>query len=76
MNLGDPLGDPQGILRGSYLKTGDPAFVGHIKIGGSCETTHPLYNIKRGEREQRLDVGEDAEEMGSMRYLVLWGDLL
>ena len=45
MNYGDPLGDPQGILRGSYPKTGDPAFVRHIKIGGSGETTYPLYNI-------------------------------
>ena len=49
MNFGDPLGDPQGILRGSYPKTWDPAFAGHIKIGGSGETTDPLYNIKMGE---------------------------
>ena len=48
MYFGDPLGDPQGILRGSYPKTGDPAFVRHIKIGGSGETTYPLYNTYKG----------------------------
>ena len=57
MNYGDPLGDPQGILRGSYPKTGDPAFVRHIKIGGSGETTYPLYNIKRGEKCSASGVG-------------------
>ena len=76
MNYGDPLGDPQGILRGSYPKTGDPAFVRHIKIGGSGETTYPLYNINRGEGEKRWAAGEDAEYMGSMPDLVLWVDLL
>ncbi len=60
MSFGDPLGDPLGILGGSYAKIGDPAFIRHIKIGGSSETTYPLYNIKRGEREQRWDAGEDA----------------
>ena len=60
LNFGDPLGDPQGIRRGSYLKMGGPAFVGHVIIGGSGETTYPLYHIKREEREQRWDAGGDA----------------
>ena len=76
MNYGDPLGDPQGILRGSYPKTGDPAFVRHIKIGGSGETAYPLYNINKGGGGKRWAAGEDAEYMGSMRYLVLSVDLL
>ena len=54
MSYGDPLGDPQGILRGSYPKTGDPAFVRHIKIGGSSETTYPHYNIKKVELQKKL----------------------
>ena len=76
MNYGDPLGDPQGILRGSYPKTGDPAFVRHIKVGGSGETTSPLYNINRGGAEKRWAAGEDAEYMGSVPYLVQGVDLL
>ena len=45
MNSGDPVVDPQGILWGSNIKTGDPASVQPIKIGGSGEGTVPLYNI-------------------------------
>ena len=45
---GDPLGDPQGILGGSCHETGDPGHFDHIKIGGSSETTSPLYNINTG----------------------------
>ena len=45
--LGDPVGDPQGILRGSNAKTGDPGFSEHVKIGGPSETTIPLYKIKK-----------------------------
>ena len=44
---GGPQGDPRGILRGSRLKTRDPGLGRPIKIGGSGETTLPLYNIKK-----------------------------
>ena len=76
MNSGDPLGDPLGILGVSWPRMVDPAFVRHIKIGGSGETTYPLYNINRRGGEKRWAAGEDAEYMGSMPYLVLWVDLL
>ena len=45
---GDPWVDPQGILGGSNPNSGDPATLTRVKIGGSSETTSPLYNIKRG----------------------------
>ena len=45
---GDPWVDPQGILGGSNPNSGDPAILTHVKIGGSSETTSPLYNIKKG----------------------------
>ena len=46
---GDPWVDPQGILGGSSPDSGDPAILTLVKIGGSSETTFPLYNIKRGD---------------------------
>ena len=48
---------------------GDPAFVRHIKIRGSGETTYPLYNIKRGGREQRWHAGQDADRLCLMPFL-------
>ena len=57
-NSGDPSGDPLGILGGSESKTGDPGFLYPKKpkdSGGSCATSVPLYNIKRGKR--RVGVG-------------------
>ena len=48
---------------------GDPAFVGHIKIGGSGERTYSLYNIKRGGREQRWHAGQDADRLCPMPFL-------
>ena len=47
LGLGDPQGDPRGILRGSRLKTGDPGLGHPIKTRGSGETTLRFYNIKK-----------------------------
>ncbi len=47
---GDPWVDPQGILGGSNPDSGDPATLTRVKIGGSTETTSPLYNIKKGDQ--------------------------
>ena len=47
---GDPWVDPQWILGGSIIKSGDPATLSPVKIGGSSETTSPLYNIKKGDQ--------------------------
>ena len=47
---GDPWVDPQGILGGSNPNSRDPATLTRVKIGGSSETTSPLYNIKKGDQ--------------------------
>ena len=50
--------DPLGVLGGSSPKTGDPNILDHIKIGGSSETTYPLYNIKEGNIKFRMSVAQ------------------
>ncbi len=42
----DPWVDPQWILRGSNANSVDPTILTPVKIGGSSETTSPLYNIR------------------------------
>ena len=42
------VGDPEGILRGSEAKTGDPVGIAPMFCGGSSATNIPFYNIKRG----------------------------
>ena len=46
LGLGDPQGDPRGILGGSRLKTGDPGLGHLIKTGGSGERTNPFIIFK------------------------------
>ena len=60
MNFGDPLGDPHGILRGSYPKRGILLSLDTLKLGDPVRPLTTCITLKGG-REQRWDAGEDAE---------------
>ena len=68
---GDPWVDPWGILGGSSPNSGAPAIWTRVKIGGSSETTSPLYNIKKGDQRKSASLGQDPHRVPAASRILL-----